>query len=354
MIKVSAIVSLYNSMEFVEGLMEDLIQQTLFKKGLLEIIVVDSCSPQDERSVITKYQERYSNIVYHRTEIRETLYGAWNTGIKLAKGDYLTNANSDDRHHPSCLEILAKSLDKHPTIDLVYADVYESSVANEPFLANSGLVKYQYSEYFAPSSLLFYQFGCQPVWRKRIHSDVGMFDGSFKAAGDFEFNLRFALAGLRAMRIPQTLGSFLNRPTSLSSQDTCSSQEQNELYKKHMTIPNILKLYDIEGLEVNSSQGQARALIDFARRASNTPLPWEPGESFFIPKAMLISTLGLVSLYENNPRALWNFGIALLCAKRNDEGADYIKKAMSTPDPHVLKAYNTFMKKAAHAPFVNI
>jgi len=354
MIKVSAIVSLYNSMEFIEGLMEDLIQQSLFKKGLLEIILVDSSSPQNEHEVVAKYQEKYPNIVYHRTQERETLYGAWNTGIKLAKGDYLTNANSDDRHHPLCLEILAKALDRHPTIDLAYADVYESTVANEPFLANSGLVKYQYSEYFAPASLLFYQFGCQPVWRKKIHGEIGMLDATFKAAGDFEFNLRFALAGLRAIRIPQILGSFLNRPTSLSAQNNRSSLEQEELYKKYLTIPNILKLYEIEGLDVSTPHGQARALTDFARRAANTPLPWQPGESFFYPKAMLISTLGLVNLYENNPRALWNFGIALLCAHKNEEGADYIKKAMKIPDPHVTEAYNTFLKKANHAPFVNI
>jgi glycosyltransferase involved in cell wall biosynthesis len=41
-IKVSAIVSLYNAAEFVEGCLEDLVQQTLFKSGALEIVVVDS------------------------------------------------------------------------------------------------------------------------------------------------------------------------------------------------------------------------------------------------------------------------------------------------------------------------
>ena len=58
MIKVSAIVSLYNSLEFVEGCLQDLVEQTLFTRGELEIVVIDSNSPQNEREVVERFQQR--------------------------------------------------------------------------------------------------------------------------------------------------------------------------------------------------------------------------------------------------------------------------------------------------------
>lgn len=57
-IKVSAIVSTYNSERFIQGCLEDLVNQTLYEKGELEIIVVDSGSEQNERAIVEKFQQR--------------------------------------------------------------------------------------------------------------------------------------------------------------------------------------------------------------------------------------------------------------------------------------------------------
>lgn len=50
--KVSAIISTYNSEKFIKGCLEDLINQTLYKKGELEIVVIDSASKQNEKEII--------------------------------------------------------------------------------------------------------------------------------------------------------------------------------------------------------------------------------------------------------------------------------------------------------------
>ena len=81
---VSAIVSAYKSTRYLRGCLEDLENQTIADR--LEIIVVDSNSPEDERSIIEEFQKRHSNVVYIRSEERETVYGAWNRGIKAARG----------------------------------------------------------------------------------------------------------------------------------------------------------------------------------------------------------------------------------------------------------------------------
>src|SRR3990167_2240646 len=88
---VSAIVSVYNCERFIRGCLEDLEQQTIADK--LEIVVVNSGSRQNEEPIIKEFQAKYDNIVYIKTEERETIYQAWNRGIKASSGKYITNAN---------------------------------------------------------------------------------------------------------------------------------------------------------------------------------------------------------------------------------------------------------------------
>lgn len=340
MIKVSAIVSLYNSMEYVEECLNDLVSQTLFKRGKLEIVVIDSASPQDERSVVEKFQRQYSNIVYHRTPERETLYQAWNRGLELASGEYITNANSDDRHHPEGLEILCRVLQAHSNVDLVYADVYESVVANERFSSNPRTCRYSYPNFFAPLSLLYYQFGCQPMWRKTVHSSIGQFNGELRAAGDWEFCIRFSLAGLRALRVPQVLGSFLHRPTSISQQDQTSVREQQEVKARFLTDDAILRLYEVEGIRSEGLHDKARVLTDFACRASSMSLPWLPGKLYREPQATIMSCLAAFEIMKDDPRTAWNLGVSLHEAAHYQEAIPFLQRGAALGDPTIMAALN--------------
>ena len=119
-ILVSAIVSTYNAERFLRGCLEDLEAQTIAAQ--LEIIVVDSGSRQNEQAIVEELQRRYNNIVYIRMKERESLYAAWNLGVKAARGKYLTNANTDDRHRFDALEKLVETLETHPEVALAYAD----------------------------------------------------------------------------------------------------------------------------------------------------------------------------------------------------------------------------------------
>ncbi|MCU7513955.1 MAG: glycosyltransferase, partial [Ignavibacteria bacterium] len=58
---VSSIVSVYNSEKFIRGCLENLVGQTLYKKGQLEIVVVNTGSQQNEEVVVKQFQEKYLN-----------------------------------------------------------------------------------------------------------------------------------------------------------------------------------------------------------------------------------------------------------------------------------------------------
>lgn len=215
---VSAIVSAYKSTRFLRGCLEDLENQTIADR--LEIIIVDSHSPEDERAIVEEFQERHANIVYIRSEARETVYGAWNRGIKAARGKYITNANTDDRHRPDALEVLARTLDQNPGIALAYGDCLITKIENETFETTKATRKFQWLEFSARDLLLKGCFcGPQPMWRREVHDEHGYFDAEFVSAGDYEFWLKIARTR-KFLHVKEVLGLYLESPTSVEHTNT--------------------------------------------------------------------------------------------------------------------------------------
>lgn len=318
-VKVSALVSTYDSAEFMQGCLNDLTAQSLFKQGAMEILILDCASPGEEEKVVKEFQKSQANISYIRLSERETLYGAWNLGAQYARGQYLTNANTDDRHHPESIEKMLNALEAKTDCELCYGDVYRSSVSNESFLENSGQQIFRYSDFFAPDVLLHYQFGCQPLWKKSLHEKIGFFDDRMRAAGDYDFNLRFNLAGCKALHIPEVLGSFLEHDNSISKSDSTSTNEQQELRKQFISSANILKLYSFEGFEIDSQEQALAVLHDMAIKAMSFELPWHPGERFQDPEVALAALTAGLELAPSNPSFLNNLAALLhMLGSKND------------------------------------
>lgn len=210
---VSAIVSTYGAERFMRGCLEDLEAQTIADR--VEIIVIDTGSPQGEGAIVTEFQARYRNIRYIRTEQRETIYQAWNRGAAVAAGKYLTNANADDRHHPQAFALMVGALESDPAIALVYGDVAITKTENQTWESReiSGFLKWP--DFDRKHLFEVCYVGPQPMWRKRLHQRYGYFDPSFKSAGDYEFWLRLAARGEKFRHIPKVLGLYLESPSGV-------------------------------------------------------------------------------------------------------------------------------------------
>ncbi len=203
---VSAIVSVYNCERFIKGCLDDLERQAIADK--LEIVVVNSGSQQNEEPIIKKFQEKFDNIVYIKTETRETIYQAWNKGIKAASGKYITNANSDDRHRKDAFEVMVNVLENDKGIVLVYANDIVTETENETF-ENHTAAGHTNRPEFSRYQLLRSSFvGPHPMWRKSVHKEFGYFDESFEIAGDYEFWLRIS-EKYKLKHIKECLGLYL-------------------------------------------------------------------------------------------------------------------------------------------------
>lgn len=187
-ILVSAVISLFKGEKFIRGRLEDLLAQTIAEQ--LEIIIIDSNSPQNEKAIIDEFIPRHPGIIYVRTDFTESMYAAWNRGIKFARGKYITNANADDRLAPDALEKLVAALEDDSAAGLVYSDLLVSPVENETYaeaVKNCREVKFL-REFTGLRLLDGYMCGSESLWRREIHDKHNiMFDESFQVTGDYKF-----------------------------------------------------------------------------------------------------------------------------------------------------------------------
>lgn len=228
--KVTAVVSTYKAERYLRGCLDDLIQQTLGDG--LEIVVVDSGSPEQEGEIVREYQQRHENIRYIRTELRETVYQAWNRGIAVANGQYITNANSDDRHRPDALERMAYALDNNNGLAVVYADCLITQTENDTW-KNHQCTGVFHWPVFDPKLLFNVCFvGPQPMWRKSLHDKYGLFDAGLKSAGDYDLWMRLAVAGVEFAHIPEVLGLYLASPLGVEASNSKASQDESDVSRR--------------------------------------------------------------------------------------------------------------------------
>ena len=124
--KVSVIVPVYNTEEYLGKCLDSLVNQTLKE---LEIIVVNDGSPDNSEKIVKEYQKKYSNIKYFKKE-NGGLSSARNYGLERATGAYVGFVDSDDYVD---LKMYEKMYDKasKDECDLVVCDldyIYEKEV----------------------------------------------------------------------------------------------------------------------------------------------------------------------------------------------------------------------------------
>ena len=206
-----------------------------------ELILINANSPGKEEEVINKYLAKYpNNIVYKKLDRDPGIYGVWNLGLELASGDYITNANLDDRKRPDSLEKHAINLTMDADVDLVYADMAITDKPNETWHNNSSNGrKYNFPEFSFDNLKMVNMPHASPMWRKDIHQKYGKFDDNYKSAGDWEMWLRSASKGAKFGKIPDVLGLYYFNPTGISTNPdnfAWKQEEEKKVFEEYKDI----------------------------------------------------------------------------------------------------------------------
>ena len=278
--RVSALASMYKGAKYLETFLENIVSQSIFDQT--ELIIIDACSPEGEEELISRYMKIYPNIVYKRFDFRIGIYDAWNYAVQIARGEYVTNTNLDDLRRQDSFEIQANALDRHAFADVVYQDFYYSldfrfdfeTVSKCGFKSNLPIATVNNMlEFNSPHNA--------PMWRKRLHEEIGYFDPSYRSAGDYEFWLRCLKGRKTFLKTNTPHVVYYQNPDGISTaSDTPGVHEARRAWRTHaeeLMSPYFEKsrtefahdigLVEVPGTEVSDYDMVQKRLQSFAAEA---------------------------------------------------------------------------------------
>lgn len=189
--QVSVIIPAYNSALFISETMESVFSQTFSD---FEVIIINDGSP-DTEALERALQPWMNRIIYVKQPNRGPS-AARNTGIGVARGEFLAFLDSDDSWLPEYLAEQMACLEKTPELDVVCADTLfygDSPLAGQTFLERSKLRgPVTFMGMLEVGNAL--TTSCV-VARKQAVVAAGVFDEGLRVAEDYELWLRLAHQG---------------------------------------------------------------------------------------------------------------------------------------------------------------
>ena len=91
--KVSIIIPVYNVEKYLRQALDSVVNQTLKD---IEIICIDDCSTDGSYEILQEYASKDDRIIVLKQETNQGVSIARNTGLEIAKGEYIMFLDSDD------------------------------------------------------------------------------------------------------------------------------------------------------------------------------------------------------------------------------------------------------------------
>lgn len=179
----TVIIPCYNAELFLAQAIESVLRQT---RPVDEIIVVDDCSTDGSREVVTRYPVRLLS-----TPANSGHAMARNIGIEAARGELLVWLDADDYFDPNHVEVVVELLERFPEAAVAFSAVRVQGGRGGIVGANSpceGTPRNVFWESLRNTVVP----AMSAVTRRAALREVGGFDGSIRVAPDFDLWLRLS------------------------------------------------------------------------------------------------------------------------------------------------------------------
>jgi glycosyltransferase involved in cell wall biosynthesis len=179
---ISIIIAVFNGAKTLQQCIDSIALQTYSNK---ELIIIDGGSNDGTVDII---KENHKRIGYWISEPDSGIYNAWNKGLAKASGEWICFLGADDYFWDfEVLERMPEQLEKLPSnINVAYGKVM---IVNK--LGDS---LYLFGDQWQKVKNRFTQLMCIPhvgtMHRRCLFEQHGIFDESFRIAGDYELLLR--------------------------------------------------------------------------------------------------------------------------------------------------------------------
>lgn len=234
---ISVLCSVYKSEKYLSKFIENIRSQSAFSYTEFIIVLVEPSA--FELTSYTNFAKESPNVILKVINTRIGIYEAWNIGVEISRGKYLTNMNVDDLRRNDSLEVQCKTLDRYPWVDILYQDVHMNicedlswrqiekigAVAVLP-LCNSTVFMSQLNP---PHNA--------PMWRSELHETLGLFREEFSSAGDVDFWIRCSAAKKVFFNSNDAHVSYFENPNGLStSSDTPGLREHRQILDENIDL----------------------------------------------------------------------------------------------------------------------
>lgn len=263
--------NLNTDVRFLTARIQSILSQTY---GQWECIIIDGFSNNGSWEYLynsTKNDDRFR--LYQKPKLG--IYNAWNEGIKLAKGDYIYIATSDDTMHHQFLSTMVAALENYKSCDIAHCCLqiidengrpdYERNWDN--FLAAQFFGDLMHRKHIrnAPYDGILHAFIktvyhsiTQLLIRKKVFHDTGLFIEDGSSIADYEWGMRVSLLK-NTVHIPEYLATWRYHPSQATKNDLQSDPRTYErliewislnLKKAKKQLPNEFSPYSVRDLTV--------------------------------------------------------------------------------------------------------
>jgi hypothetical protein len=217
---VSIITVVFNAQNTIGKTIESVINQTYEN---VEYLIIDGGSTDGTVEILEQY---INTIDYWVSEPDRGIYDAMNKGIRAATGDIIGILNADDWYEDDTVAVSVGAL-QSDQYDYSYGSIKYHRGTDVMTIIPLKAEKFETSVYFKMAYPHISAF-----IRKEVYKSVGLFDTSFKIAGDHDMIVRIFLNGFRGTQIDNILAHALDEGIS---SDFSSNLESFNVAKKHGT-----------------------------------------------------------------------------------------------------------------------
>lgn len=200
----SVITVSYNSSETIKVTLDSILNQS-YKN--IEYIVIDGNSSDSTVTILESYRDKFKQMSISYSFISEQdtgIYDAFNKGVKLSKGKWISFLGSDDYYLNNALELYSTTiLNNNKNIDFVYSNVDILNDKKEIIKKINGIWSwFKFKRYMNIAHVGAFH-------NKEYFARYGCFNQTYKIAGDYELLLR-AKSKLKTVKIEKVTAKMGN------------------------------------------------------------------------------------------------------------------------------------------------
>lgn len=240
---VSIIVPVYNVEKYLEKCLESIIMQDL-KNEEFEVIIVNDGSPDESQKIIDRYTSKYSNFIGLKKK-NGGLSSARNSGLKIAKGEFILFLDSDDFLVENSLKDVLENIKGADVLmyDYIYIDNEGKKSLPKKYFNKSGFYSI---DFFLKNSIVEanvwkYLFKRSIIEANKIEFIEGMYHE------DEHFTLNYLLCCKSISYCDKKVIYYLQREESIMS-----TQDSEKKLKKLEDMIRLIQLFSSNSFEAES------------------------------------------------------------------------------------------------------